>query len=227
MSASNGPDRHLCEDPAMDLEDFRWLLTEDGQRLLAAADEVVDEDPLRAQTALRRLAPDAAADHPGRAAAALTQASLRRRAEAKFGDLAPRMYFTPDGLEQATRMSVATHRAARVRAAGTENLVDLGWGIGGDLVAFAQAGLTCAGVDLDPLRVEVSRAKLAALRLSGAVMVADVTAIDTSPFDVAYADPARRTGKGRTFDVDDWTPPWSFVESLLARDSCVKLAPGL
>ena len=58
-------------------------------------------------------------------------------------------------------------------------------------------------------------------------MVADATTVDTSPFDVAFADPARRTGRGRTFDVDDWTPPWSFVEGLLRRDSCVKVAPGI
>ncbi len=77
------------------------------------------------------------------------------------------------------------------------------------------------------MRVAVAEANLAALGLSGAVMVADATEVDTTPFDVAYADPARRTGRGRTFDVDDWTPPWSFVEGLLRRDSCVKVAPGI
>jgi SAM-dependent methyltransferase len=205
----------------MELEDFRWLLTDDGQRLLAAADEVVDEDPLRAQTALRRTA------EPAHVAAALTQATLRRRAVAKFGDLAPRMYFTPDGLEQATRLPVSRHRAARLGAASARTVVDLGCGIGGDLVAFSSAGLICAGVDLDPVRVEVAAANLAALGLEGAVQVADATGISTAPFDVAFADPARRSGRGRTFDVDDWTPPWSFVESLLGRDSCVKVAPGI
>ena len=204
----------------VDLDAFRWLLTEPGQRLLAAAEAAAGSE-LSAQSALRRTA------SAEQVAAALTQVELRRRAEAKFGDLAGRMYFTRDGLEQATRLPVAAHRAARVRAASATTLVDLGCGIGGDLVAFARAGVTCAGVDLDPLRVEVARANLEALGLGGAVTVADATAIDTTPFDVAYADPARRTAKGRSFDVDDWTPPWSFVESLLARDSCVKLAPGL
>jgi hypothetical protein len=73
----------------------------------------------------------------------------------------------------------------------------------------------------------VAAANLDALGLEGAVMVADATTVDTSPFDVAFADPARRTGRGRTFDVDDWTPPWPFVEGLLRRDSCVKVAPGI
>ncbi len=146
----------------MELDDFRWLLTDDGQRLLAAAEEVADEDPLRAQSALRRTA------QPAHVAAALTQASLRRRAVAKFGDLAPRMYFTPDGLEQATRLPVARHRAGRLGAASARTVIDLGCGIGGDLVAFAETGLICAGIDLDPLRVEVATANLAALGLEAA-----------------------------------------------------------
>ena len=77
------------------------------------------------------------------------------------------------------------------------------------------------------MRVAVAPANLAALGLAGAVRVADALDVDTSPFDVAFADPARRTGRGRTFDVDAWTPPWSFVESLLAGDACVKVAPGI
>jgi SAM-dependent methyltransferase len=204
----------------MDLESFRWLLTDPGQDLLARAAEA-PADPLQAQKFLRR---GASAEH---AAAALTQVTLRRRAEAKFGDLAARMYFTPDGLEQATRLPVATHRAARLTAAATASVIDLGCGIGGDLVAVSRAGIVCAGVDLDPVRVAVASANLEALGLAGAVQVADATTIDTSPFAVAFADPARRTGRGRTFEVADWTPPWSFVEGLLARDSCVKVAPGI
>ena len=146
---------------------------------------------------------------------------------AKFGDRALRMYFTPDALEQATRHRVATHRAARVAAADPSSVVDLGCGIGGDLVAFAEAGLTAAGVDLDPVRVAVAEANLAALGLAGAVAVADATEVDVSGFGVAFADPARRSGRGRTFDVADWTPPWPFVESLLTGRAVVKVAPGL
>ena len=47
------------------------------------------------------------------------------------------------------------------------------------------------------------------------------------PFDVALVDPARRSGRGRSFDPADWTPSWSLVESLLRRDACAKVAPGL
>jgi hypothetical protein len=205
----------------VDLDAFRWLLTDDGQRLLTGAVAAGDEDPLRVSDRLRRTA------DPAHVAAALTQASLRRKAVPKFGDLAERMYFTPDGLEQATRLRVAEHRAGRLTAAGADTLIDLGCGIGGDLVASARAGITTAGVDLDPLRVAVAEANLAALGLGGAVAVADATTVDTSPFDAAFADPARRSARGRSFHADDWTPPWSFVETLFARDACVKVAPGI
>lgn len=207
----------------MDLEAFAWLLTDDGQHLLAAAVREVGAggESLASAERLRRTA------EPEHVAAALTQATLRVRARAKLGGLADRMYFTPDGLEQATRLRVAEHRAGRLVAASARTMVDLGCGIGGDLVAAARAGLVVAGVDLDPVRVAVARANLESLGLPGAVQVADATTLDTSPFDVAFADPARRTARGRTFDADSWTPPWSFVEGLLTRDSCVKVAPGI
>ena len=210
----------------MDLDAFRWLLTDDGQQLLARAAEATD-DELRAQDRLRREAPGSTEDRASRVAVALAQVTLRRKAVPKLGDDAARMYFTPDGLEQATRSTVAAHRAARLSAASAGSVIDLGCGIGGDLVAFARAGITTAGIDLDPVRVEVARANLAALGLPGAVSVADATTVDVTPFDAAYADPARRTGRGRTFSVDDWTPSWAFVEELLRRDACVKAAPGI
>ncbi|MBY9074821.1 SAM-dependent methyltransferase [Nocardioides sp. WL0053] len=208
----------------MDLDAFRWLLTPDGQALLRRASEVYDGqagDPMKVLDVLRRGA------SPEHAAAAVTQVELRRRAHAKFGDLAASMYFTPDGLEQSTRLRVAEHRAARVAAAAPSSVLDLGCGIGGDLVAFARAGLTAAGVDRDPLRVAVAAANLDALGLGGAVQVAEATELDLSGFGLVFADPARRTDRGRVFDVDAYSPPWSFVEQVLARPSCVKVAPGI
>lgn len=206
---------------AVDLDTFRWLLTAPGQQLLTRAAEVRTQGDLRAHDLLRR---DAS---PDQAAAALTQVALREKATEKFGDLADRMYFTPDGLEQATRIGVARHRAARLNAFVTQTLIDLGCSIGGDLIAAAEQGITVAGVDLDPVRVAIAEANLDALELAGAVKVADATTVDTSPFAVAFADPARRGARGRVFNVDGYSPPWLFVESLLTRTSCVKTAPGI
>ena len=209
----------------MDLDAFRWLLTEPGQALLVRATHLyVDHagDPVRTASALRRQEVT-----PEHAAAALTQVDLRARAVAKLGDDAARMYFTPDGLEQATRSRVATHRAARVAFAAPASVLDLGCGIGGDRVALARAGLTVAGVDRDELRVAVARANLDALGLGGAVQVASAEDVDVSGFGVVFADPARRTDRGRVFDVDGWSPPWDFVSALLQRPSVVKVAPGI
>jgi SAM-dependent methyltransferase len=207
----------------VDVESFRWLLTPDGQGAMATAAALHDEgvDPIRAGERLRRTVT------PEHAAAAMAQAGLRAAARSKLGPDAGRMYFTRDGLEQSTRHEVARHRAARLALARPGSVVDLGCGIGGDLVELARSGLTAAGVDLDPLRVAVARANLDALGLSGAVMVADATTLDLSPFGAVFADPARRTPRGRVFDVDAYTPPWSFVESVLTGTACVKVAPGI
>jgi SAM-dependent methyltransferase len=208
----------------VDLEALRWLLTAAGQDLLTRAHEVYDAhpgDPVGAATALRRHA------EPAHASAALTQVDLRARAAAKLGPDAARMYFTPDGLEQATRLRVANHRAARVALSAPSSVLDLGCGIGGDLVALARAGLTVAAVDRDELRVAVARANLDALGLGGAVQVGSAEALDVSPFGVVFADPARRDARGRVFDVEGWSPPWPYVVSLLERSSVVKVAPGI
>jgi SAM-dependent methyltransferase len=207
----------------VDLEAFAWLRSPAGQAVLAAASQLHADgvDPIRAGEVLRRSVP------PELAAAAMSQATLRVAAVTKFGAEAERLYFTKDGLEQSTRAEVSAHRAARISFASPSSVVDLGCGIGGDLLALARTGVTTAGVDLDPVRAAVAEANLAALELPGAVAVSDATALDLSQFGIVFADPARRTERGRVFDVDAYTPPWSFVEALLTRPACVKVAPGI
>ena len=210
----------------MEIETLAWLQTPEGARLLAHATQAWAEhpgDPVRVASVVRRLEPDAE-----KAAAATTQAQLREKAVAKLGEPARLMFFTPDALEQATRARVADHRAARLAAAiPGGSVIDLGCSIGGDLLAFSRAGLVAAGIDQDPVRVAMAEANLAALGLGGAVLVGDATTLDTSGFDAAFADPARRGGRGRVFDVEGWTPPWSWVLGLLTRRSLVKVAPGI
>jgi SAM-dependent methyltransferase len=217
----------------VDPETFARLLTPSGGELVARAAEAYAEaagDPVRAAAALRR---GGDGGDPDLAAAAMGQAALRAKGRVKLGEDAERMWFTSEGLEQATRTRVAQHRAARVAAwlsptpTGSGSVLDAGCGIGGDLIALARAGVVVAGVDTDPLRVAVAQANLRALDLPGAVRVADATTLDLSGFDVVFTDPARRTARGRTFDPDAYVPPWSWVERLLTRPACAKVAPGI
>ncbi|MEU9623363.1 class I SAM-dependent methyltransferase [Streptomyces sp. NPDC048155] len=206
---------------------FMALRTPEGAALL---DELRSYDPaqeLATATRLRRT-------HPASlVSAALGQARLRQRAVAKFGaEDAYRMFFTPNGVEQATRTSVATHRAQRfVAAGGVRSVADLCCGIGGDAIALARAGISVLAVDRDPLTAEVARANAAALGLDGLIEVrcADVTEIDTSPYDAVFVDPARRGGRGRIFDPEAYSPPlsWATGAALAAPRAALKIAPGI
>lgn len=180
-----------------------------------------EPDSLAAATALRAQYP------PEVAAAALSQASLRRRAQTKFGAAASQMLFTANGLEQATRPAVAAHRAQRLVRAGVRRVVDLGCGIGADSQAFLAAGLEVVAVELDPVTAVVAEfnAPGAEVICGDAEQVA--ARVLNDPTTVAFCDPARRSGRGRTWDVTQFTPQWSFVEFLLARRSCLKLGPGV
>jgi SAM-dependent methyltransferase len=137
------------------------------------------------------------------------------------------MYFAHDALEQATRATVARARARRLKAAGTTAVVDLGCGIGGDLVAFARAGLRVRGVERDPLRAAIARANLGALGLDGEVIEADLADVEPRSDEVPFLDPARRDGHGRVFDPVAMTPSWDVVSRYLTHPAVVKTLPGL
>ncbi|WP_425473969.1 THUMP-like domain-containing protein [Streptomyces qinzhouensis] len=207
-------------------EPLATLLSPEGRALL---DELRDHDPaeeLALATRLRR-------DHPAeRVSAALGQARLRQRAVAKFGAAdAYRMFFTPNGVEQATRAPVAAHRAARLAALGVRSVADLCSGIGGDAIALARAGIRVLAVDRDPLTAATVRANAGALGLGELIEVrcADVTEIDTSAYDAVFTDPARRGGRGRIFDPEAYSPPLSWaIEAARGRPvAALKIAPGI
>ncbi|MEU5049648.1 methyltransferase domain-containing protein [Streptomyces sp. NPDC021096] len=212
--------------PITPLDAFAALLTDEGRALL---DGLRDYDPsqeLATATRLRR-------EHPAElVSAALGQARLRQRAVAKFGaEDAYRMFFTPNGVEQATRASVALHRARRFEALGVRSLADLCCGNGGDAIALARAGISVLAVDRDPLTCEVARANAEALGLADLIEVrcADVTDVDTSAYDAVFVDPARRGGRGRIFDPEAYSPPlsWAIEAARSAPRAALKIAPGV
>ena len=195
-------------------------LTDDA---LAAAMSEEDPDSLAAASQMR------AQFGPELAAAALTQATLRRQAKAKFGEAAVQMFFTRAGLEQATRPEVADHHASRFLQAGVRKVIDLGCGIGSDSMAFARAGLEVLAVDVDPETAAVAQANLAG--------AADVICTDANeaaeqlitPRVGVFCDPARRNDHGRVWRVEDFEPRWSTVMQLFdgGRTAGVKLGPSL
>jgi SAM-dependent methyltransferase len=190
---------------------------------LTAAEAVVDRGPVAAATALRSAGLD-----PDLAAAALTQAALRRAAARKFGAAAGAMFFTRTGLEQATRGLVATSRARRLAGAGARRVADLGCGIGADSLAFARAGLDVVAVESDPATAEVARANLRGL--AATVVHGSALDLDLSTVDAAFCDPARRTASGRrVFSTAGLSPSWEFTRGLLTRlpFAVLKLAPGI
>ncbi|WP_160050652.1 class I SAM-dependent methyltransferase [Nocardiopsis sp. FR4] len=216
---------------------FEALLTDAGREVLAGIDpEAAARDRLAAASRLRE-DPRVAALDPGLPVselvnALLTQVVLRERGRAKFGDRARRMFFTPNGLEQSTRRSVAEYRAERTaRAAGGSTAGDLCCGIGADLLALAGRGVPVEGVDADPLAVAVARANIEALGLSDLARVRRGDAAATAPgaHPLLFCDPARRGGRGRVFDPAAYSPPWDTAVALAegADAACLKAAPGL
>ncbi|MGX1756869.1 class I SAM-dependent methyltransferase [Streptomyces lydicus] len=210
-----------------DLDAFVALLAPEGQSLLAELRDHTPSDELAAATRLRRTYPAPLVS------AALGQARLRQRAVAKFGADAGRMYFTPNGVEQSTRATVAAHRAARLAALGVRTLADLCCGIGGDAIALARAGIRVLAVDRDPLACAAARANAEALGLAELIEVrcADVTEVDTAGYDAVFVDPARRSKArgGRIFDPEAYSPPlsWAIEAARKAPVAALKIAPGV
>ena len=195
-------------------------LTEDA---LAAAMSEEDPESLAAASRMR------ARYGPQPAAAALTQATLRRQAKAKFGEAAVQMFFTRAGLEQATRPEVADHHASRFLGAGMHKVIDLCCGIGSDSMAFARAGLEVMAVDVDPETAAVAQANLAG---RAEVICADANEVVKqliTPGVALFCDPARRNDHGRLWRVEDFEPRWSTITRLLDGEQAagVKLGPAL
>ncbi|WNM26836.1 SAM-dependent methyltransferase [Demequina capsici] len=163
-------------------------------------------------------------------AAVLTQAELRSRARGKLGEFAVGMLFTREGLEQATRLSVAGRHARRYASAGCTRVADLTAGLGVDAMALAALGLAVMAFELDEATALLADHNLR--HWDDAVVVhadsmATVRRVDG--MDAVFADPARRTGRGRRHDPRDYSPALDDVLAL--RDQFpalgVKVGPGI
>ncbi|MFM5951738.1 MAG: THUMP-like domain-containing protein [Micrococcales bacterium] len=208
-------------------EEFVKLLTPEATALLG---EIVVDSKLDVVKTVSRLR--AAGNDASTVASVLSQAKLRSRAAAKFGDFAKNMFFTEDGLEQASRLSVSAHHAGRYRDAGIRQVADLGCGIGSESMAFAALDLDVTAIELDEVTAACATYNLAPFE-NAKVLNADVTAIDLSGFESQFFDPARRelgTGREkatRKFDPAAFAPNYDWVlKQANERPTGIKLGPG-
>lgn len=213
----------------MEREDFIALLSPEGQALLAKVAKVdAKADVVSLVSKLR-----AQGHNPLLVAAVLTQAKLRRRAQAKFGEFADRMIFTEPGLEQASRLSVAALHAGRFRAAGIIDVADLGCGIGAESLALASLDIQVHAREIDEVTAAVATYNLAPFD-NAEVQQADVTEINLDAFGGLFFDPARRELGGpareraaRKFDPMAFSPSFDFVMKAAAKKPTgVKFGPG-
>ena len=207
----------------MDVAELRALLSPEGLRLLDEVGPIeATSDVVRIVSRLR------GAGHPGDVVAAvLGQARLRTKAKAKFGDFASRMLFTPDGLEQATRLSVASLHAGRFAGAGIDVVADLGCGIGADALAMAALDLGVLAVERDELTAAIASFNLAPFA-AARVELGDATTTDLTGVGGVWLDPARRAGGRRLDNPADWSPPLDWAFDLAATlPTGIKLGPGL
>ncbi|ALE92928.1 SAM-dependent methyltransferase [Arthrobacter alpinus] len=203
------------------------LLTVAGWELLASLGPYKESESLKLNETLRK-----AGHTPELVAAALTQARLRAKAEAKFGEFAHQMLFTQAGLEQATRLSIAALHAQRFTTASITSVADLGCGIGADSLAMASLDINVTAVEMDEITAACTTVNLMPFPHANVICGrAEDTNLDG--IEGVWLDPARRTtntsGTTRLFDPEAFSPPLSFVEKLAdsGRAVGVKMGPSI
>ncbi len=220
----------------MDLATTRRLLSAEGRSLLDALPPYDEGAVLPLGEELR-----AAGYDPGLVAAVLTQSRLRARARRKLGEFADGMLFTPDGLEQATRLELAARHAHRFRSAGVQHVLDLGCGLGADAMAMAGLGLGVTAVESNPVIAALAEYNLRHFPQCAVLCAsAEDVPLPHGPGGErfgAWLDPARRTpgradAAGRTRrsqSLADLAPSWAFVTDVAARVPATgaKLSPAM
>jgi SAM-dependent methyltransferase len=210
----------------VDIEELQFLLSGEGQILLAETAEppITPETHLELASRLRNQI------GPKRTHAILETTLLRQQATAKF-TRATEMYFTRDGLEQASAEIVAKYRLGRYIEAGFDTVADLGCGIGGDSLVLASQ-MEVYGVDWDPIRLAMAQENVHVYGHGGRFrpLQADLLALSPLPVEAVFADPGRRDEHGRRiYSVHDYRPPLSFLDGW--REAIphlgVKIGPGV
>ncbi|MEX0741781.1 MAG: hypothetical protein WD079_03220, partial [Phycisphaeraceae bacterium] len=157
----------------------------------------------------------------------------RQKAQAKFDDLADAMLADAVGVEQASSLDVARHKARRFAEAEVPSVVDLCCGIGGDTMALAEITNVLA-IDRDFQRAWMARhnvQQLTGRRIPTAA--ADVTTLNLQQLNAHggafHLDPERRQHGRRAHRYADLEPGPAFIDHLLetCEAGAIKLGPGV
>lgn len=164
-------------------------------------------------------------------AAIIETVTCRRKARTKFRH-AEDLLLTDDAVQQATAWPVAQARAWEIIRRYPDSVVhDVTCSVGAELMELSlRLGVTgVIGSDIDPVRVAMAAHNATTVELSAPTVLLRADALTpTSTADVILADPARRTGSGRVFRLDQLTPPLFELFTVYAgRPLIVKCAPGL
>jgi len=212
--------------------ELNWLTSELGQAAISRAEEFTDS--LEANSKLRKEFPEIT---PSQFSQAITQSVLRRKLNSRWGIDPSSFLLTEDGINQATRPSVAKWRAAWIveNFGQATRVLDLTCGLGFDALAMAEAGLSVHAIERDPAVAELARHNLR--ETSVTVETADATTTSLVGFDLIFVDPMRRDPESarkidgstqRIFSPEKWSPSWDFINSIAQERRVIcKVAPGI
>lgn len=203
------------------LDEVAFLISEAGQHILSdyATVDVSEAHTLRHLTELRKSLT------LEQASAVLTTLRLRQKAVDKFPDFADRMLFTDDSLQQASDPRIRQYRAHLLTP---RSVLDVCCSIGSDALAFAQAGHSVLGLDIDPVRIAIAQFNASVMGYDAQFDLADVTQSVPDTYDLIFYDPARRTADGnRIFNIEQYLPPVSLIHHFQAEEIAVKLSPAV
>jgi len=213
---------HSLIDVMAEFSDYEWLVS-DASAAAQLIRLATDVRPALAQ--LNELRHELSAE---RARLVVEQVELRRRAAAKFGATATRMFFGPTLLEQATDDQIARYKAGRFApyAAG-RHVHDYCCGIGGDLLALT-VHADCTGWDKSPVACLLANANLRAQGHDPVVREADVETLAPQTTDLWHLDPDRRAGGRRSTTLEHHSPGPDLIDRWrrAAPDAAVKLSPA-
>lgn len=199
------------------LSTWRKLAAPEMQPLRDAAAQITPENVNEIAQLRKSYAPELVQ-------AAIDLARAREKAVRKFPQHAQQLIADAMGVEQASSLAVAAHKAKRYAGiCPGETVVDLCCGIGGDAIAMTQAGVHVLAVDHNPLRAWMTQQNAHC-----AAAAADVTTLNLHN-QVLHLDPARRTSAGRVWRLSDYQPGLDAITALLRDnlDMGIKLSPGV